>query len=502
MYLLGIDVGSSSVKASILEISSGKTIASAYSPKEEMEIIAHEHGWAEQHPEVWIENMFLALQKIKNKQGIDLMRVKAIGISYQMHGLVMVDNQGAVLRSSIIWCDSRAVEIGNKAFEALGEKYCLTNLLNSPGNFTASKLRWVQENERSIYNKAYKIMLPGDYLAFRLTGEINTTQGGLSEGIMWDYKNNRIATKLLNYYNINPELIPEVKNIFSIQGLVSSEASNKFGLPEGIPVSYRAGDQPNNAFSLNVINPGEIAATAGTSAVVYGVTDKKKFDPKSRVNTFLHVNNDLHNQRLGVIMCLNGAGIVNAWLRKNVVDKHTSYEEINEIAQKSPVGSNGLLFFPFGNGAERILENKELGGSIEGFNFNIHTRNDLLRAVQEGIVFSLVYGMEIMKKTGIDIKVIKAGKANMFLSPIFRETLAGTTGATIQLYNTDGAEGAARGAGFGAGIYRSFEETFKSLEILSEINILTSQQTAYKTAYDIWKKALTKKMKNYKIINQ
>jgi len=501
MYLLGFDIGSSSVKVSLMEKDSGKTIASSFSPTEEMNIITEQIGWAEQNPEMWVKNAIIALQNIKDKSSADFSQISAIGITYQMHGLVVVDNNGELLRPSIIWCDSRAAEIGDSAFKELGKDYSLGHLLNSPGNFTASKLKWVQENEPDLYAKIYKAMLPGDYLAYKLTGEIKTTQSGLSEGIMWDFKESKIATELLKLYKFNKNLIPEIVDTFSIQGLLTPEAAAMFGLPEGIPVSYRAGDQPNNAFSLNVLEPGEIAATAGTSAVVYGVTEQKKFDPKSRVNTFLHINNTNENQRLGVLLCLNGAGIVNAWLRKNVLNNNTSYEKMNEMAAKSPIGSNGLLFFPFGNGVERIFENKEVEAGIEGFNFNIHTKNDLLRAAQEGIVFSLVYGIEIMKETGIEAKVIKAGKANMFLSQIFRDTLAGTSDTKIELYNTDGAVGAARGAGVGAGFYKSFEEAFKTLQKLEETVINEHEQEKYLIAYTRWKKRLIEKISKRNSIN-
>ncbi|MDA3892135.1 MAG: FGGY family carbohydrate kinase [Salinivirgaceae bacterium] len=489
MYLLGIDIGSSSVKASILSIETGEAVASAFSPEVEMEMIAEQAGWAEQHPDMWVENAIAALQKIKNNTDVDLMQIQAIGISYQMHGLVVIDEAGEVLRPSIIWCDSRAVEIGNKAFNDLGADFCLSNLLNSPGNFTASKLKWVRDNEEGVYSKVYKAMLPGDYFSYKLTGEINTTASGLSEGMMWNFKESKVASKLLEYYGISESLLPPPVDTFSIQGLVTTKAAKEFGIPSGIPVAYRAGDQPNNAFSLNVLKPGEIAATAGTSGVVYGVTDQIKYDPKSRVNTFLHVNNTDTEQRLGVLLCINSTGILNSWLRKNVAE-NMSYEQMNTEAEKAPIGSEGLLFFPFGNGAERVLENKETGAQLDGLNFNIHNKAHMLRAAQEGIVFAFVYGMEIMQKTGIETHVIKAGKANMFLSPIFRNTLAGVTGATIELYDTDGSIGAARGAGIGSGLYKSFDEAFEKLQKVDEIKVPEAEQIAYKTAYKAWKEKL------------
>lgn len=493
MYLLGFDIGSSSVKASVISIETGEAVASAFSPEVEMEMLALHPGWAEQHPDTWVENAIAALNKIKAESNIDLMKVQAIGISYQMHGLVLVDADGVVLRPSIIWCDSRAVEIGNKAFNELGDEYCLSNLLNSPGNFTASKLKWVRDNEPDLYAKIHKAMLPGDYFAFKLTGEITTTASGLSEGIMWNFNDNNVAEKLLEHYGISSDLLPAPMDSFAIQGLVTTKAAKEFGIPSGIPVAYRAGDQPNNAFSLNVLQPGEIAATAGTSGVVYGVTDQVKYDPKSRVNTFLHVNSTENDMRLGVLLCINSTGILNSWLRKNVAE-NLSYIEMNEKASKVPVGSDGLMFFPFGNGAERVLENKELGAQLEGLNFNIHNKGHMLRAAQEGIVFAFVYGMEIMAQTGITTNVIKAGKANMFLSPIFRNTLAGVTGATIELYDTDGSIGAARGAGIGSGLYKSFDEAFATLKKVDEIKIPEAEQVSYKEAYKAWKKELESKL--------
>jgi len=485
MYLLGFDIGSSSVKVSIIDIKSGQTVASAFSPDVEMDIIAQKPGWAEQHPKSWINNAKLALQKISKKGSVELSLVQAVGISYQMHGLVVVDNEGLVLRPAIIWCDSRAVSIGNEAFSKLGEEYCLGHLLNSPGNFTASKLKWVKDNEPTIYQNIHKAMLPGDYLAYYLTGEITTTAEGLSEGTMWDFKQQKIASELLSHYGIAEEMLPPLVDTFSIQGLITTKAAAEFGIPSGIPVAYRAGDQPNNAFSLNVLKPGEVAATAGTSGVVYGVTDQTKYDPQSRVNTFLHVNNTSEQQRLGVLLCINATGILNSWLRKNMAID-LSYEAMNAEAAKAPIGSDGLLFFPFGNGAERILESSNEGAQLVGLNFNVHSRAHVLRAAQEGIVFSFVYGMEIMKKVGIDTKIIKAGMANMFLSPLFRNTLAGVTGATIELYDTDGSVGAARGAGVGAGFYKTFDEAFISLHKIDEIKIPTKEQEGYKLAYQRW----------------
>ncbi|MEI6143183.1 MAG: FGGY family carbohydrate kinase [Mariniphaga sp.] len=492
MYLLGIDIGSSSVKASLIDGQSGNCISSAFYPKQEMKIVALKAGWAEQEPLQWWENLKMAISDVLIASKIEPTKIDSIGISYQMHGLVVVDKNHEVLRSSIIWCDSRAAVYGNKAFGEIGEEVCLANLLNSPGNFTASKLKWVKENEPELYSRIYKIMLPGDYIAMKLSGEIKTTASGLSEGILWNFKENNIADMLIDYYGFEKSFIPEIVPTFSVQGVVNSKAAAETGLAEGTKISYRAGDQPNNALSLNVLNPGEIATTAGTSGVVYGVSGEVKYDPFSRVNTFAHVNHTATSTRLGVLLCINGTGILNSWLNKTIGNKAFSYEEMNRKAAEIAIGSEGLSILPFGNGAERVLQNKNIGAQISGLGFNTHTESHLFRAAQEGIVFSFKYGMEIMEEIGIKAQVIRAGKANMFLSPIFRETLAGISGATIELYNTDGSIGAARGAGIGSGYYASANEAFASLQKLEIVLPDTNRKSEYEDAYQNWKLQLDK----------
>ena len=490
-YLLGFDVGSSSVKASLVNADSGKCVASAFFPEKEAPITAVKAGWAEQDPQMWWDNAKLSLKKIMAEAGATAEEVKAIGISYQMHGLVCVDKNHKALRPAIIWCDSRAVPYGERAFNELGAEQCLSHLLNSPGNFTAAKLAWVKENEPETYEKIYKIMLPGDYIAMRLSGVANTTVSGLSEGMFWDFKNNQVADFLMKYYGFDASLIADIVPTFSVQSEVSAEAAAELGLKAGTPITYRGGDQPNNALSLNVLNPGEIAATAGTSGVVYGVLGEVNYDKQSRVNTFAHVNHSSEQTRLGVLLCINGTGILNAWVHRNITPD-VSYAAMNDLAATVPIGSEGVTIVPFGNGAERVLENKEIGCSINGLNFNKHNKAHLVRAAQEGIVFSFCYGMEIMQQMGMDIQKIHAGKANMFLSPLFRNTLAGVSGATIELYDTDGSVGAAKGAGIGAGIYKDNHEAFASLDKLEVIVPDEKNRDAYLAAYASWKETLCK----------
>jgi xylulokinase len=486
-YLLGIDVGSSSVKASLLDTVSGTCAGSAFYPKTEQVIESPEPGFAEQDPQLWYDCAKDAVLDAMREAEAKPEEVQGIGIAYQMHGLVCVDADQQVLRPSIIWCDSRAVPYGEAAFEALGAEKCLSHLMNSPGNFTASKLAWVKENEPDVFAQIDKIMLPGDWLAMKLTGEARTTASGLSEGMLWDFKNEAPAQFLLDQFGFDASILPEEVPTFGIQGVLSERAAHEFGLLAGTPVSYRGGDQPNNALSLNVLNPGEIAATGGTSGVVYGVTGAKKFDPQSRVNTFAHVNHHKDDPRLGVLLCINGTGILNAWTKRLLGD--LSYPEMDALAESVAIGSDGVTVLPFGNGAERVLGNKNIGAQVAGIDFNRHDRAQLCRAVQEGIVFSFMYGMELMKETGIELKTIRAGFANMFMSNVFCETLAGVSGATIELYETDGSLGAARGAGVGAGVYTSFEEAFQTLE---KRKVIEPGEGDYKTAYAAWKQHLEK----------
>lgn len=489
-YLLGYDIGTSSVKASLVEIESGKCAASTFFPKTEAPIIAKQSGWAEQDPESWWQYLCQATRQVLADTGARGEDVKAIGISYQMHGLVCVDKEGKPLRPSIIWCDGRAVPYGNAAFEAIGSETCLSHLLNSPGNFTAAKLAWVKENEPELYSQIHKVMLPGDYIAMKLSGgDMKTTVSGLSEGMFWDFKRNEVSQDVMKYFGFDNSLICDIVPTFSVQSVVSEGVAQELGLAAGTPISYRGGDQPNNALSLNVMEPGEIAATGGTSGVVYGVLGEVNYDKLSRVNTFAHVNHNQPDTRLGVLLCINGTGILNAWMKRTVAPEGIGYAEMNDLAESVPVGAEGLSIIPFGNGAERVLQNQNPGASISGINFNIHTKAHLLRAAQEGIAFSFAYGMDIMAQMGMEIKTIKAGHANLFLSPLFRRTLASVTGATIELYETDGAVGAAKGAGIGAGIYKDHNEAFTTLRHMATVKP-EADCAPYKAAYQKWVEAL------------
>ena len=492
MYFLGFDLGSSSVKACLLDADTGRAVASAFFPETELLIESPQPGFAEQHPDLWWQNACRASRAVMQQADVLPTDVKAIGISYQMHGLVVVDKALNVLRPAIIWCDSRAVPFGNQAFDDLGHQHVLDHLLNSPGNLTAAKLAWVKANEPAIYDRIHKIMLPGDYLAARMTGEITTTASGLSEGTLWDFQTSQPARFLLDYFGFDPALLPDLRPTFAEQGRLTATAAAELGLAANTPVTYRAGDQPNNALSLNVLEPGEIAATAGTSGVVYGVSDQARYDAQSRVNTFLHVSSTPKAPRYGVLLCVNGTGILNSWLKNSLLQGAMSYGNMNVMAERAPVGADGLLCLPFGNGAERVLENRDLGAVFQGLQLTRHGLPHLLRAAQEGIVFALYYGIQVMEQVGVGLKSIRAGEANMFLSPLFRNTLANLTGATIELYNTDGAQGAARGAGLGLGHYATRAEAFTGLHITRTIEPDARAVAACRDGYARWLKALEK----------
>ena len=487
MKALGIDMGTSSIKVSLLDIESGACVDSSTNPKTEMPIETLRDGWAEQDPEMWWRYIGEGIRDIASRHPMS--EVRAIGITYQMHGLVCLDREGRPLRKSIIWCDSRAVAIGDEARDALGRDRCLERLLNSPGNFTASKAAWVKRNEPELFARIDRFMLPGDYAAYRLTGCPSTTESGLSEQILWDFAANGRADFLAEHYGLPTGMIPEALPSIGIQARTNSATEREFGIPEGTPISYRAGDQPNNAFSLNVLDAGEVAATGGTSGVIYGVTDRPEADPQSRVNTFLHVNHTAGAPRYGILLCINGTGILNSWLRRNIA-RGLSYEEMNALAAEAPAGCEGLTVLPFGNGAERVLENRFTGVSFAGIDLNRHTTAHLVRAAHEGIAFSFYYGLEIMRGMGLDPSVIRAGKANLFLSPLFRETLATLSGARIELFNTDGSLGAARGAALGAGFYASREEAFASLRRLESVEPDPSRKAVLDEAYARWKAEL------------
>lgn len=484
MLLLGIDLGTSSIKVSVVDSSTHKSIASAQFPEAEVDIISLQPGWAEQSPDLWWEHVKQAVLKCNATQLYDPKDIGAIGIAYQMHGLVLLDKDQHVLRNSIIWCDSRAIEIGEKAFNAIGEKKCLSHLLNSPGNFTASKLAWVKENEPETYGRVDKAMLPGDFIAMKLTGEVTTTTSALSEGIFWDFKNHSISKDVLNYFDFESSFFPEYQPVFSAHGTLKEIVASRLSLTPGIPVTYKAGDQPNNALSLNVLKPGEVAATAGTSGVIYGVSDRMEYDPQSRINSFAHVNHEQNKNRIGVLLCINGAGIFNRWIKNMFGAQHT-YETLNVEASNIEVGSNGLLTIPFGNGAERMLNNALTGAHFHNLDFNIHSLGHLVRSTQEGIAFAFRYGLDIMKENGIEPCIIRAGKANMFLSSVFTESFVNATGVAVELHQCDGSVGAAIGAGIGAGVFSESDLSTKALKVVEP-----SQQEQYNEIYHRWKTVL------------
>jgi xylulokinase len=492
MLLLGIDLGTSSIKVSVIDASNSSVLATAQYPETEAAIISHQPGWAEQSPNQWWNDVKAAILKLQATGSFKSSDIGAIGIAYQMHGLVLVDNHQNVIRDSIIWCDNRAVGLGEKAFEQLGSDYCLGHLLNTPGNFTASKLAWVKQNEPERYAQIHKMMLPGDFISMKLTGEITTTIAALSEGMFWDFKNKTVAAAVMEYYGLDAQHIPVIKNVFDTHGYLTENVAQEIGLPKGIPVTYKAGDQQNNALSLNVLNPGEVAATAGTSAVIYAVSDSLQSDTASRVNSFAHVNHTLEQNSIGVLLCINGAGISNSWIKNKV--GASSYYEMNELAATVAPGSDGVSVLPFGNGSERMLHNKNIGAHILGLDFNRHGAAHLYRAVQEGVVFAMQYGFKVLQQNGVQPSVIRAGKANMFLSEVFLDAFVNTLQVPVELFQTDGSAGAAIGAGYGAKVYATIEEAFVNSKPLQIIE--PSGNNAYAPAYANWEDQLALQIKN------
>jgi len=489
MYAIGYDIGSSSIKASIVRMDTGQLVVTGKYPDVEMPIHAERPGWAEQDPEMWWQNVCILTRSLLKEYPISPAHIQSIGIAYQMHGLVLVDKNQKVLRPSIIWCDSRAGSLGEKAFTALGAEFCLRHLLNSPGNFTASKLRWVQENEPQLYSKIHKWMLPGDFIAMKFTGEICSTVSGYSEGILWDFKNNRPASELMDHYGISRDIMPDIVDTFSVQGKLTRKGALESGLRAGIPVCYRAGDQPNNALSLKVLHPGDVAATAGTSGVIYEITDRATFDPQSRVNGFAHVNHLPENHRIGQLLCINGCGILYAWMRQNVAPAGLNYAQMEQALQNIPVGSDGLVILPFGNGSERMFNNQMSGARIDNLQFNIHTRAHLYKAALEGIAFSFAYGMEILKTVGIKPGVIKVGNDNLFQSQTFSNTLSGLLQCNIEMYDTTGSTGAAKAGMVATGLFGSVEEAIQEMKPVQTISY-HKNNSSYFQAYEVWHKKL------------
>lgn len=493
MLLLGIDIGTSSIKVSVVDADTRRCVAAArYPDNRENDISAKFPGWAEQAPRLWWEQVKLAIQQLTASGTVEAAAIGAIGIAYQMHGLVVVDQGGDALRDSIIWCDSRAVAIGDKAFSAIGKQHALAHLLNSPGNFTAAKWAWVKANEPAVYNKAHHIMLPGDYIALQLTGSATTTISALSEGIFWDFSANCISQDIIDHFGFNESVFPDIMPLFGTHGTLKPDVAAELGLRPGIPVAYKAGDQPNNALSLNVLRPGEVAATAGTSGVIYAVSDQLIYDPESRVNTFAHVNYTSEQPRTGILLCINGTGILNRWVKTHLGAGMT-YEQMNNLASTVDPGSEGLRILPFGNGAERILHNRIPGAEFIGVDFNTHSHAHMFRAAQEGIAYAFRYGLDVLRENSISPAVIRAGHSNLFRSELFTTIFVDATQTPVELYDNDGSVGAALGAGIGAGIFRTPDEAFDGITPLKTIE--PTSGSVYESLYHEWKQHLDNRLK-------
>lgn len=492
MLLLGIDVGTSSIKVSVVDSQTQDAIASAQYPEDtENKVISVQPGFAEQDPNTWWEHTQLAISAVLARDQVNASDISAIGIAYQMHGLVVVDEEGQPLRNSIIWCDSRAVELGEEAFESIGHEKSLERLLNSPGNFTAAKWAWVKQNEPDVYKTAHKIMLPGDFIAMKLTGEMTTSISALSEGVFWDFQSNSLSADVMRHFDFEDNIFPELRPLFSEHGTLQQSVAQKLGLKPGTTVSYKSGDQPNNALSLNVLRPGEVAATAGTSGVIFAVSDQLVSDKESRINTFAHVNYTEDDIRTGVLLCINGTGILNSWV-KQTMGQSLSYSEINQLASSIPPGSEGLSILPFGNGAERIFNNRIIGSHFLNLNFNHHNRAHVFRAAQEGIAFAFRYGLDILRENGMNPSIIRAGIANMFQSKLFAQVFSNVTNTPVELYNNDGSVGAAIGAGIGSGAFASYDEAFEKMKVQETIE--PESNHPYEELYNQWHHLLTDKI--------
>ena len=311
---------------------------------------------------------------------------------------------------------------------------------------------------------------------------MTTTKTGLSEGMLWDYKNNSVADFLLKYYEIDSSLIPKIVPTFGFQCKLNKKGSSECGLLEDIPIYYRAGDQPNNALSLNVLNPGEIAATAGTSGVVFAVTDNVKTNESERINNFLHVN--INNSiSLGKLLCINGAGIQYAKLKNEL--NINSYDEMNKLSSVVEVGSKQLTYLPFGNGSERMLNNINVGSKMLNFDINIHKKEHVIRATLEGIAFAFVYGMQILINDGVKPKVIRAGNDNLFKSKVFGETISTLINTDIEIYETTGAFGAARAVDLRNRDFNKFENNIIENDFLRTFSPQPNLND-YKNAYNLW----------------
>ncbi|URZ18007.1 xylulokinase [Clostridium felsineum] len=457
MNFLGIDLGTSSVKLVVMN-EEGEITTSV---SEEYGISYPKPGFAEQNPDDWWKGTKIGINKLINEKGINLLDIAGISFSGQMHGLVALDENGKVLIPAILWCDQRT----GKQCDYLNKEFGQDKLSKYTGNmaltgFTLPKVLWVKENKPEIYKKIAHIMLPKDYISYKLTGKFASDVSDASGTLMFDVENRKWSEDIMKLLNIKEEVLPKVYESYEVIGNVSEEASRETGLSIKTKVIAGAGDQAAGAVGTGTVNSGVLSVALGTSGVVFASSEKFYVDKDNRLHSFCHANGKWH--QMGVILA---AASSLKWWVDNINEDGTqdSFEKLLLEAEKSPAGSRGVFFLPYLMGERTPYNDPYAKGSFIGLNMT-HKKGDMTRAILEGVAFALRDSLEILKSLKVDMKEIRISGGGS-KSALWRQIIADVFNLRVSIINSK--EGPAYGAGIlaavGVGLFKSVDEACKTL---------------------------------------
>ncbi|MFL6335582.1 MAG: xylulokinase [Pyrinomonadaceae bacterium] len=456
MKLLGIDVGTGGSRALVVD-ESGRVVASA--TVEHEPFASPRTGWAEQDARDWWRASEAAVREVLQADGVSAEEIACVGLTGQMHGAVLLDERDEPLRPSIIWCDVRTHEQCRALTEQVGAER-LIQLVSNPAleGFTLPKMLWVREREPEVWGRVRSVLLPKDYVRLRLTGEKATDVADASGTLLFDVTHRKWSDEMLELAGLDRSLLPRAFESSEITGRVSAEGAKATGLLEGTPVVAGAGDQAAGAVGMGIVRPGAVSATIGTSGVVFAATDRPALDPKGRVHTFCHAV----PERWHVLGVSQGAGLSLRWFRDQfgagADDGRDPYERLGEEADTVPPGADGVLWAPYLMGERTPHLDPHARAALVGLNAS-HRRAHVVRAILEGVAFSLRDTFTIFEEMGVPVESIRLGGGGA-RSRVWRQIQADVYGREVELVEADegAAYGAALLAGVGGGAWTSVDD--------------------------------------------
>ena len=455
-YVIGIDVGTGGTRAVLVD-EKGAVLASA--THEHLPFASPQNGWAEQDPHDWWNACKQALGKLLEESAVQKTEIAAIGLTGQMHGAVLLDENDEVLRHALIWCDQRTQEECDELDKTVGTKR-LVELTSNPAltNFTLTKLMWVRTHEPEIWKRFRSFLLPKDYIRLQLTGVRATDVSDASGTLLLDVANRRWSQEMLKATRLDARCLPQLFESQQVVGTITAHAALETGLAEGTPVVAGAGDQAAGAIGMGIVKAGDVSATIGTSGVVFAATDQPFLDPQGRLHTFCHaIPNRWH-----VMGVTQAAGLSLRWFRDTfgIVNGVTEspYESLSREASAIPAGADGVLWAPYLMGERTPHLDSEVRGALIGLAAS-HGRGHIIRAILEGVAFSLKDTLTIFAEIGVPVNDIRLGGGGA-LSPLWRQIQADVYAKPVsQLKAEQGAaHGAAVLAGVGAGLWTSVDD--------------------------------------------